>query len=110
VIDIPPVVGDPAAIRAFADQLRGAAARLEGLEAEVASTPGSMTFEGPAADEFGERMRSLASRVGAAAAALRGVAGRVDAAAEEVARRIEARERLLEELRRQAAAAAAGAS
>lgn len=108
MIDLPPVVGDLAAIRAFADYLRGVAAQLEGFEAEVASTPRSMTFEGPAADEFGERMRALASRVGAAAAELRAVSGRVDAAAEEVARRIEARERLLEELRRSQAAAVGG--
>lgn len=108
MIDLPPVVGDPAAIRAFADGLRGLAAQLEGFEAEVASTPRSMTFEGPAADAFGERMRTVAGRLGAAAGHLRALAARVDGVADEVARRIEERERLLEELRRSRAAAVSG--
>lgn len=108
MIDLPPVVGDPAAIRAFADSLRGVAAQLEGFEAELASTPRSMTFEGPAADAFGERTRTLASNVGDGSERLRALAARVDGAAEEVERRIEERRRLLEELARSRAAAVGG--
>jgi hypothetical protein len=107
VIDLPPVVGDPGAIRAFADNLRGIASQLEGFEAEVTSAPSSMTFEGPAADDFAKLARSLGQRIGSAAEQLRGLAGRVDAAAEEVARRIEERQRLLEQLARERAEAMA---
>ena len=105
MIDLPPVVGDPGAIRAFAGYLRSVASQLEGYEADVASTPRSMTFEGPAAEAFAGRTQALAARVGAAATELRGVATRVDAAADEVARRIEERQRLIEELARSRAAA-----
>jgi uncharacterized protein YukE len=105
VIDLPPVVGDPGAIRAFAGYLRSIASQLEGYQADVASTPRSMTFEGPAAEAFAGKMQALAGRVGTVADELRAVASRVDAAAEEVARRIEARQRLLEELARSRAAA-----
>ena len=107
MIDLPPVVGDPAAIHAFAGELRGLASQLEGFEAEVTSAPASMAFEGPAADQFADLAQSLGQRIGSAAEQLRALAGRVDAAAEEVARRIEERRRLLEQLARERAEAMA---
>lgn len=103
MIDIPPVVGDPAAIKGFADDLRAVAGRLEGFGAEIMALPKSMTFEGPAAEQFAGRTTSLGGRVRVAAEELRAVASRVDAAAAEVAERIEERERLLEEMARAAA-------
>ena len=108
MIDLPPIVGDPGTIKAFADYLRGLADQLDGVRAEIVRTPKSMTFEGPAADDFAERMQSLGSRIEGAADRLRTVAARVDAAAAEVESRIRARERLLAELRERHAAAVGG--
>jgi hypothetical protein len=103
VIDIPPVVGDPATIKAFADHLRSLASRIEENGADVMALPKGMTFEGPAADDFAAKMKSLGGRARAAAEDLRAVTARVDAAAAEVARRIEERERLIEQMARAAA-------
>ena len=102
MIDVPPVVGDPAAIKGFADDLRAVAGRLEGIGAELMALPKSMTFEGPAAERFAGGMKSLGGRVRFAAEELRAVAARVDATAAEVAERIRQRERLLEEMARAA--------
>ena len=47
---LPPVVGDPAGMRAIAGSLRGTAEQVSGVDADVGSTVSAMTFEGPAGE------------------------------------------------------------
>jgi uncharacterized protein YukE len=109
MIPIPPVVGDPAGMRAFAGSLRTLAAQLSDYEAELTGLVRGMTFEGPAGTEFAERMASFGRRLADGASRLEGLAGRIMVAADRVEEEIRARERLIEELNRQMAQAAAGA-
>jgi uncharacterized protein YukE len=105
MLDLPPIVGDPAGMRALAGYLRRTAGQLGGFGADIAGVVKGMTFEGPAAERFSSRMQSFGSRCESAAHELQALASRVDAAAERVEAAIRERERLLRE---RAAALAAG--
>jgi uncharacterized protein YukE len=104
MLDLPPIVGDPAGMRALAGYLRSTAGQVGGFGSDLAAVDKGMTFEGPAAEHFSARMQSLGSRCDAAAHELQGLAARLDTAAERVEAEIRERERLL----RERAAAMAG--
>ena len=108
-IVIPPVPrGDPGGMRELADLCRTVSAQLGTLGDDVTALPKAMTFEGDAATRFGDRMQSLGSQLGVAAAELQDDVGRLQSAAAEVERLLAEREaaiRRLEELRAQAAGA-----
>jgi uncharacterized protein YukE len=105
MLDLPPIVGDPAGMRALAGYLRSTAGRLGGFGADLSGIDKGMTFEGPAAEQFSARLQSFGSRCEGAAHELQAVALRLDAAADRVEAEIRERERLLRE---RAAAIGAG--
>jgi uncharacterized protein YukE len=106
MLDLPPIVGDPAGMRAFAGYLRSTAGRLGEFGSGLSGVSKGMTFEGPAAEQFAARMQSFGSRCEGGANELQALASRVDAAAERVEAAIRERDRLL----RERAAAVAGGS
>ena len=78
---LPPLPGDPAAVRLLADRLTTSARRLAGLAGVLARLRDTATWEGPAGDAFGARLReatpvldAVAQRLGGAAAPLRSLA------------------------------------
>jgi len=77
-------VGDPAAMRSLAGELRAEAERLSSRAAWLARRSGRLKFEGPAADDLSQTM--LRARRGAerAAADLRDIANRILSAAAKV--------------------------
>jgi uncharacterized protein YukE len=105
MLDLPPIVGDPAGMRALAGFLRSTAGQVGSFGSELVAVDKGMTFEGPAAEEFSARMQSFRSRCEGAAHELQGLAARLDTAAERVEAELRERERLLRE---RAAAAMAG--
>jgi hypothetical protein len=102
-ISLPPVVGDPAGMRALAAGLRGDAASLAVVAADVASTMEATEFYGPAADRLDARVEGSSRRAGALAERLLSTAALLDRAAAEVEELQRARERKLEQLRRELA-------
>lgn len=102
-LDLPPIVGDPAGMRALADSLRGSAAQLGTFAAELRSFLKGMAFEGPAADEFGGNMDAYAARLEAGGDRLEALAARLYAAAAEVERQLLERKLLLERMAEQRA-------
>jgi uncharacterized protein YukE len=104
---LPEIPGDPAGMRALAASLRGDAATIaslaDGLGAEVAG----MTFEGPAATEFFDRMQATRQRCSDLATRLLDLASLLEVSATEVEAAQRERERRLEEMRREAAEEAA---
>jgi hypothetical protein len=109
-IDIPQVVGDPAGMRALAGLLRGLASRLAGVESGLQGSLRSMTFDGPAGDDFRARLGTVGDRLGSFADELHSLASTLETSATEVEAQIRERDRLLEQLRREQAEAAAGVS
>jgi uncharacterized protein YukE len=105
MLDLPPVVGDPAGMRALAGYLRSAAGQVGSFGSDLSGVVKGMTFEGPAAEQFDSRMQAFRSRCEGAAHELQALASRLDGAAERVEAAIRERERLLRE---RAAAMAAG--
>ena len=92
---IPPVVGDPAGMRALAAQLRAQAEQVTQGAANVQRAVGGMSFQGPAATRLradesavSGRARSTASDLGDIAALLDRAAGRVEHQQAERARTI----------------------
>ena len=72
---LPPLPGDPAAVRLLADRLTSSAQRLSGLAGVLARLRDGATWEGPAGEAFGARLRevrpvldAVAQRLGGAAA------------------------------------------
>jgi uncharacterized protein YukE len=105
MLDLAPIVGDPAGMRAYAGYLRSTAGQVGSFGADLSAIVKGMTFEGPAAEQFSARLQSFGSSCAAAAHELQALASRLDAAAERVEAAIRERERLLRE---RAAAMAAG--
>jgi hypothetical protein len=85
----PDFFGDPQALRALGQQLRGLSGKVGSLESSLSGTVRSMTFEGPAGEAFASRAAGEGGRLGGASDQLAGLAGEVDAAAD----RIEAEQR-----------------
>jgi hypothetical protein len=84
-------LGDPGALRALGQQLRGLSARVGSLQDSLSGTVRAMTFEGPAGDAFAVRAAGESGRLSGASDQLASFAGEVDAAAD----RIEAEQRAL---------------
>ena len=104
---LPEVVGDPPGMRALAAQLRGEADRIAQVADSATGAVGSMTFEGPAATRFRQRVESARSGLRDAAQGLQGVAATLERAAADVEARQAERQRQLERLAREAEAARA---
>ena len=78
---LPPLPGDPAAVRLLAERLTSTARRLGALAAVLARLRDGATWDGPAADSFGRRLHevppvldAVAVRLAGAAAPLRSLA------------------------------------
>jgi hypothetical protein len=102
VIDLPPVVGDPAGMRTLAAALRSDAGMTAVVSADVASVVEGLEFYGPAADRLEETVRLSARDGGRVADRLLSLAALLDRAAADVEREQRERERLLERLREEA--------
>lgn len=77
-------VGDPAAMRSLATQLRSEAERLSSRAAWLARRSGRLKFEGPAADELSQAMLRSRRAAERAAGDLRDIANRILSAAARV--------------------------
>src|ERR1044071_238056 len=102
-ITLPPVVGDPAGMRALASALRNDAQSVGFVAASAAGTVDSLEFYGPAADRIKTGMGLRARSAGTLVDRLVALAALLDRAATEVEAAQRARERKLEELRRELA-------
>jgi hypothetical protein len=81
VSGLPPLPGDPGAVRLLADSLAGTAQRLSALAGVLARLRDGATWDGPAGDAFGARLSgtapvldAVAARLGGSAAPLRALA------------------------------------
>jgi hypothetical protein len=108
-VSLPPVVGDPAGMRALAASLRVDAADIAVVGAGAASTIDGLEFYGPAADRIDAAVTSRARSAGRLADRLMSVASLLERSASEVEAAQRERERRLEELRRELAEQAAAA-
>lgn len=84
---LPPLPGHPGAVRLLADRLASTAQRLSALAAVLARLRDGATWDGPAGEAFGARLRevgpvldAVAMRLGGAAAPLRGLAAAMEEA------------------------------
>ncbi len=82
---LPPLPGDPGAVRLLADRLAGTAQRLSALVAVLARLRDGATWDGPAGDTFGSRLREVAPVLDAVAARLGGAAAPLRALADAMA-------------------------
>ena len=87
----PELFGDPQALRALGQQLRGLGGKVGSLQDSLSGTVRAMTFEGPAGEAFAARAAGEGGRLSGASDQLAGLAGEADAAAD----RIEAEQRAL---------------
>jgi hypothetical protein len=102
-ITLPPVSGDPDGMRSLAASLRADAEGVAVVAAKAASTIDGLEFYGPAADRIDGEVRTSAKGAGQLADRLLAVAATLDRAAAEVEAEQRARERKLDELRRELA-------
>jgi hypothetical protein len=98
-IDLPPVVGDPAGIRALAAALRSDASLIGVVAVEAASTVDGLEFFGPAADRIDGQVHSSVRQASGFVDQLLATAGLLERSATEVEAQQRARERELERLR-----------
>lgn len=108
LIELPPVPGDPAGMRALAAALRADASGLGETAAAVRARIDSLEFYGPAADRIEARVGSACKTCTLVAERLLLVAAALERGASEVEAAQRERLRKLEEMRREAAQAAAG--
>lgn len=101
-LDLPPVVGDPAGMRALAAALRSDAGMVAVVSADVAAAVEGLEFYGPAADRLEETVRLSARDGGRVADRLLSLAAFLDRAAADVEQQQRERARLLERLRQEA--------
>jgi hypothetical protein len=102
-ISLPPVVGDPAGMRALAAALRSDAAMVAVISADAATAVDGLEFYGPAADRIDARVHSSSKQGGDLAEQLLSTAGLLERAAADVEAQQRAREQTLERLRRELA-------
>ena len=98
-IYLPPVVGDPAGMRALAAALRSDAAMVALVGADASAAVDGLEFYGPAADRIDAAVRSSSRQSGDLAEQLMSTAALLERAAAEVEAQQLARERELERLR-----------
>jgi hypothetical protein len=96
VVVPPPVVGDPAGMRALATALRTAAADFASIGSSIASLVNGLDFEGPAARRIRGRVHDRTSVIETAARGLNDLADLLMRAAAEVEAAQAARQRALE--------------
>lgn len=104
-ISLPPVVGDPAGMRALAAALRGDATSTAIVASEVAARMDATEFVGPAAVRITADVEASSRRCGRLAERLLAVASLLERSASDVVVQQRERERKLEELRRETAGA-----
>jgi hypothetical protein len=104
-IDLPPVPGDPAGMRALAAALRNDAASTGLVAVDVARRFDGLEFYGPAADRIAADVASSSRACGDVADQLLVTAALLERSASEVEAAQRLRERKLEELRRMAVGA-----
>src|SRR5262245_50491486 len=97
---IPPVVGDPAGMRALAAQLRSKAEQVTHGAADVRGAVGSMSFQGPAATRLRSQTGAWAGRAHATAGDLGEIAALLDRAAARVEHQQDERARTIARLER----------
>jgi hypothetical protein len=102
-ISLPPVVGDPAGMRALAAALRTDAAMVAAVAADAFASVDGLEFYGPASDRIEAGVRSSSRQSGALAEQLMSTAAFLDRAAADVEAQQLARERELDRLRRELA-------
>ena len=92
---LPPLPGHPGAVRLLADRLASTAARLSALASVLARLRDGATWDGPAGEAFGARLRELGPvleavsvRLGGAAPPLRSLADAMEEAQGVVARAV----------------------
>jgi uncharacterized protein YukE len=102
-ISLPPVIGDPAGMRALAAALRGDATATAVVAADTAATMDGLAFYGPAADRIDATVKSRTRSAGRLAERLLSLAALLDRSASEVEQAQRERERKLEQLRRELA-------
>lgn len=107
-IDLPPVPGDPAGMRALAAALRSDAALLAVVAADTTATVDGLEFFGPAATRLDGRVSSDGRAAGRVADELLSAAGTLEHSATEVEAAQAARQRTLERLERELAPKGAG--
>ena len=107
-ISLPPVIGDPAGMRALAAALRSDAESVAVVAADAASTVDGLEFYGPAADRLGNRVRATTRTAGRAAEQLLATAALLERSASDVEAQQRERERQLERLRAELAPRAMG--
>jgi hypothetical protein len=95
VSGLPPLPGHPGAVRLLADRLASTATRLAALASVLARLRDGATWDGPAGEAFGARLRevgpvleAVSERVGGAAPPLRSLAGVMEEAQGVVARAV----------------------
>lgn len=94
VVDLAPVIGDPAGMRALAATLRSAAQSLGNADDAVWSKARSLSFVGPAATRLAAAIGAWHGEIGGAAQQLSDTAGLLERAANEVEAERRARARL----------------
>jgi hypothetical protein len=99
---IPPVVGDPAGMRALAAQLRAKAEQVTHGSVGIANAVSNMTFQGPAASSVRGDGTALVGRARSAAGDLGEIADLLDRAAGRVEHQQTERTRTIARLQHQA--------
>src|SRR6185312_11367325 len=94
-IDLPPVVGDPAGMRALAAALRSTASKASTVDQAVWGHVSALHFTGPAANRIAGEVRAWHGEVSGAVAELNETAGLLERAAAEVEREQVARLRMI---------------
>ena len=107
-ISLPPVIGDPAGMRALAATLRTDAESVAVVSADAAATVDGLEFYGPAADRLGNRVRATTRSAGRIAEHLLATAALLERSAGDVEAQQRERERQLERLRAELVPRAAG--
>jgi hypothetical protein len=102
-VSLPPVVGDPAGMRALAAVLRSDATLVGAVAGEASSTVDGLEFYGPAADRIDGTVCSSSKQAVTFAEQLLATAALLERAATDVESQQRARERELERLRRELA-------
>jgi hypothetical protein len=98
-ISLPPVVGDPAGMRALATALRNDATSVAVIAAETASTVDALEFYGPAADRIDGRVDATARTAGRLSERLLAIVALLNRSASDVEAQQRERELQLERLR-----------
>jgi hypothetical protein len=96
VSEIPPVIGDPAGMRALASTLRGAASSLGNADDAVWSKASSLSFVGPAANRLASAIGSWHGDISGASHRLSDTAALLERAATDVEIAQRERQRLLD--------------